>query len=40
MTSLKVNGGEGRGGGKRGKRACRTPTDSASNRSHKNKQEL
>ena len=35
-TSLIVNGGE-RGGEKR---ACRTPTDSASHCSQKNKQEL
>lgn len=38
-TSLKVNGGEG-GRGKEEKRACRTPTDSASHRSQKNKHEL
>lgn len=38
-TSLKVNGGEG-GRGKEEKRACRTPTDPASHRSQKNKQEL
>ena len=37
-TSLKVNGGEG--GGEEEKWAYRTPTDSASHRSQKNKQEL
>lgn len=36
-TSLKVNGGEGGGRGKEEKRA---PTDPASHRSQKNKQEL
>lgn len=39
-TSLKVNGRGGGGRGKEEKRACRTPTDSASHRSQKNKQEL